>query len=292
MTQTSGATYRDGPPAEAVAAVLDEFSSQQEPLNLCVGTDEELYAYADGQEEAGPFGLWFANLPEEQRQAASLGAMRTLAVRGELESQMNDEGAGAVELPTQTVAALALRRLDTQLSLRVVGSVGETWYMLRFVCDDVFLREAITPQGFHMLSLIRLDEAEQGLFIDRLQLPETADSTDRPDVDVTVTEAQLEAATLDLTSSLSFLEQTTIIGNLVRVPAVDGAVTSMINVLEDGTLVIGEVAGGTVHYRGATVTDLRVDWEHWADRVADVARRSSHMGLRAHPELLTTPQQE
>lgn len=254
---------------EAIEQVLAEAQRRDDPLNLGVLTDEELFAYCSTAEEAAPQGLFFSQLSEEQQQAASLGALRALLSRGEIEGgELDAEQSGELELPTQLVAALALRRMEAQLSLQVIGSVGSTWYILRHVRGGLFLREVMTTHGFHLLSLVRLDESERETFVDGLALPEGAEEAVAPDVDVVATQAQIEGAEIGTTSAFDFLSRTVLVGNLVRVPGVEGVVTSMVNVLPEGAVVIGDVEAGRVRYRGATVATLRDEWDVWAAEVA------------------------
>lgn len=270
-------------PTAAVEAVLAEMGERSEPLNLAVITDEELFAYSESPEEAAPVGLYFGQLSEEQQQAASLGALRALTARGLVESEVGPEGAGELELPVQTVAAIALRRLEPQVSLRAVGAVGETWYLLRYVQDGVFLRETVTSHGFHLLSLVRLDDEEREAFLRQLALPGSAESAAAPDVDLTMSQAQLEGAEIGATSQMDFLGSTTVLGNLVRVPEVEGVATSMIHVLESGGVVVGEIDAGRVRYRGATVADLRSDWQSWAAALAEAEPAVAPTGEDAVP---------
>lgn len=278
-------------PTEAVETVLAEMAGSDEPLNLAIITDEELYAYCETPEEAAPHGMFFGQLSEEQQQAASAGAMRALAARGLLESELGPDGAGELELPTATVAAVALRRLDPQVSLRVIGTVGDTWYLLRYVRDGIFLRESVTSHGFHLLSLVRLDDDERDAFLGQLALPESAETATAPDVDLAVSQAQLEGAEIGTTSKLDFLASTATLGNLIRVPDVDGITTSMIHVLESGQVIIGEIDEGRVRYRGATVEQLRTQWASWAEQVA-VLQEEAGQGRREESGTSSPPEGE
>lgn len=286
MTDT---TPVQGSAAEEVEDVLGLADSATEPLNLGLLTDEEVYLYAGDALAEGPYGAWFAALPEEQRQAAALAAVRVLTSRGEIDSVLSDDGAADVRLPTQLTAAVVLRRLDAQLSLRVIGAMGETWYVLRHVRGELFLREGISPQGYHALSLVRLDDAERELFLERFQLPEGAESVASSDVDISLSEAQLGAASLEITQQLRFLDETAYIGNLATTAA-DGSIeTSMVHVLSDARLVVGDVGGGRVHYRGITPTTLRERWDAWRQAQSGRAAADADSGINAHPELLATP---
>lgn len=258
--------------AEAVRLVVDDFrTSGDHVLNLGMLTDEELYAYTRDLGDAAPFGLWFSRLDEDQQQAAALGAVRARAVRGEVGAdlslvdvplQIDEEGSGTVSLETPVVAALTLRRKEIEFSMRVIGAVGETWYLLRPVEDDIWLREAVTTQGFHLLSLVRLDEAERAIYVARLQLPDGARAHTAPEVAASFTEQELSDASG--TGGLNFLQDTLVIGNLTRVSRESGEPeVRMINVLHDGHLVTGDVLDGRITYRGASVADLEADWDAW-----------------------------
>lgn len=274
MTQAAETTSLDQG-AEAVRLVVDDFRTSGDPvLNLGMLTDEELFAYTRDLEEAAPFGIWFSRLEENEQQAAALGAVRARAVRGEVGTdlglldvplEVDEEGAGTVSLETPVVAALTLRRNEIQLSLRVIGAIGETWYLLRPVDGDIWLREAVTSHGFHLLTLVRLDETERSVYLGRLQLPEGAEDLEAPKVKASFTEQELSDAAS--TTGLEFLQQTWLIGNLTRLDHESGEPQSrMINVLEDGHLVVGDVGGGRIGYRGVTVADLAADWDAWAAR--------------------------
>lgn len=272
MTQSAETTTDLADGAQAVRLVVDDFrTSGDAVLNLGMLTDEELYAYTRDLEQAAPFGLWFSRLEEDQQQAAALGAVRARAVRGEVGAdlglvdvplEVDADGSGTVSLETPVVAALTLRRLEIEFSMRVMGAVGETWYLLRPVGDDIWLREAVTTQGFHLLSLVRLDERERDVYLGRLQLPEGAADQEAPTVAASFTEQELSDASGS--GGLNFLRDTTLVGNLTRVSRETGEpVARMINVLQDGRLIAGDVAGGRVSYRGVTVADVESDWDEW-----------------------------
>lgn len=272
MTQSAETTTDLADGAEAVRLVVDDFrTSGDAVLNLGMLTDEELYAYTRDLEQAAPFGLWFSRLEEDQQQAAALGAVRARAVRGvvgadlglvDVPLEVDADGSGTVSLETPVVAALTLRRLEIEFSMRVMGAVGETWYLLRPVGDDIWLREAVTTQGFHLLSLVRLDERERDVYLGRLQLPEGAADQEAPTVAASFTEQELSDASGS--GGLNFLRDTTLVGNLTRVSHETGEpVARMINVLQDGRLIVGDVAGGRVSYRGVTVADVESDWDEW-----------------------------
>lgn len=250
-------------PAGAMDYAIEQALSIDEALPLAVITDEELYAYCNSPEEAAPEGAYFHSLSQEQRQAASVSAMRVLAAHGRLGNEVDEDGAGTFELPTATVAALEMRKLAPQLSLQLRGQIGEAWYMLRHVRGELFLRETVTPHGFHAHTLVRLDEIERDVFVAQHQLPPGSDGATPPPVDRTVTLPQVDGASIGTTSALSFLEDTTLIGTLVRVPEGDGPTTTIINVQPDGAVIIGDLAGETVRYRGGTVGDLRGAWDSW-----------------------------
>lgn len=279
MTETTDTTIDLSDGQDAVRTVVDDFASSGDPvLNLGMLTDEELFAYTRDLAEAAPFGLWFSRLDEGEQQAAALGAVRARAARGEVGADLglldvpleaDEEGSGRVALETPIVAALTLRRREIHFSLRVIGSVGETWYLLRPVEADVWLREAVTSHGFHLLSLVRLDEAERSVYLRRLQLPEDARDLDPPQVSASFTEQELSDASG--TGRLQFLDTTVVVGNLTFLAGDTGSTRSrMINVLGDGRLVIGDVSDGRVTYRGASVTDLEGDWDAWVAGVGDV----------------------
>lgn len=270
MTLTSETTSTD----EAVAAVVALACADDEPTDLAVLTDEELYAYCDEPADSRPHGLWFANLSEEAQQAAALGALRSSAARDTVDVQVDtaagsDEAVGRVELDDQVVAALALRSREVRLSLRVVGSMGETWYLLRHVEHDLWCREVVTTHGFHLVSLVRLDDAEREVYLTRLQLPQGGTGAEAPAVDVHLSEAELEAAAARGGDELDFLTRTRHIGNLVRFPGPDGETESlMVHVQPDGSLVVGDIGGGSVRYRGGVRADLVADWDAWVARSA------------------------
>lgn len=275
--------------ADAVETVLALADSETDPLNLGLLTDEEVYLYADDVAAEGPYGTWFAALPETQRQAAAVGAVRVLTSRGEIDSELSHDGAADIRLPTQLTAAVVLRRLEAQLSLRVIGALGETWYVLRHVRGELYLREGISPQGYHALSLVRLDDAERELFLERFQLPEGAESAEPSDVDITLTETQLEAASIEITQQLRFLDDTAYIGNLATTAA-DGTIeTSMVHVLSDARIVVGDLGAGRVHYRGITPAALRERWDAWRQAQSGRVLADADSGLNAHPDLLTAP---
>lgn len=287
MTDPTTAVRR--PAADAVETVISEATAREEPLNLGVLTDEEVHMYASDPAAEGPYGVWFAGLPEEGRQAASLGAMRALTSRGEVDSSLSEDEEGDVRLPTQLVAAVVLRRLDAQLSLRVLGGAGDTWYVLRHVRDELFLREAITPQGFHFLSVVRLDDTERDVYLERYQLPSGVPAGEAPEVDVTLTEAEIHGASIGTSSQLGFLDQTAFIGNLARTAADGRTSTSMVHVLTGGGLVVAEVGRERVHYIGATSAALVSGWDEWRAVMSSRVGTGDVAGLAARPELLTEP---
>lgn len=254
-------------PAGSVAYAIEEALAIDETLPLAVITDEELYAYCSSAEEAAPEGAYFHELSQEQRHAASVSAMRVLAAHGRLGNQVDEDGAGTFELPTATVAALELRKRAPQLSLQLRGQFGEAWYILRHVQGELFLRESVTPQGFHTHTLVRLDEQEQEVFIAHHQLPDGAEDAAPPHVQQTVTLAQVEGASIGTTSTLDFLRDTTLIGTLVRVPEGDGPTTTIVNVQPGGGMILGDLVGEAVRYRGGSVADLREAWGSWVPRM-------------------------
>ncbi len=268
MTLTSETTSTD----EAVAAVVALARAGDEPVDLAVLTDEELYAYCDEPADSTPHGLWFANLTEEAQQAAALGALRSAAARDAVDVELDTTGedaVGHVVLDDQVVAALALRSREIRLSRRVVGSMGETWYLLRHVEDDLWCREVVTTHGFHLVSLVRLDAAEREVYLGRFQLPDGAAQAAAPDVDVLLTEAELGAAARRDGEELAFLTRTRHIGNLVRFPGPDGETESlMVHVQPEGSVVVGDIGGGAVRYRGGVGADLGTDWDGWVARSA------------------------
>lgn len=257
---------RDAP--QAVEEVLAQAESQQEELILGILTDEEIHAFGGTGAEEGPTGLFFQSLDEDQKRMAALGAMRALTSRGELDAEVDAEGDAEVRLPTPYVAAITLRKRDPHLSLRVVGFIGERWYILRHLRDDLFLREVVTSEGFHLISVVRLSDDEREVFVEQLTLPEGADSVEPPAVTLSVSQAQIEGAEVGTNSALGFLEETTLIGNLIRTPAVAGVSSSMINIQPDGGLVIGDIGRGKVDYHGETVARIRSDWDAWATAFA------------------------
>lgn len=283
MTQPTDSTPEQtmttlGDADAAVRTVLEDYrTSGDEVLNLGMVTDEELYAYSHDIAEVVPLGMWFTQLDEPARQAAALGAIRARAVRGqvggdlglaEVSGELDADDNASFALETPITAAITLRRKEVHLSLRVIGAVGETWYLLRPIEGDIWLREAVSPHGFHLLSLVRLGESERAAFVGRFQLPDGAEALEAPDVSARYTEAELTAASER--GELRFLESVSIIGNLSRFPGAgeqsDDAEVQMINVREDGRIVIGDVAAGAVSYRGATVADLETEWDAWAAR--------------------------
>ncbi len=258
--------------AAAVETVLGAMTNGDGPVNLCVLTDEEIYALTEDEEVAQPFGVYFENLDDGHRQAAAGGALRVLTSRGLLDAELPDEGDPTLELSTEVAAALALRSRDAQLSLQTIGQVAQTWYILRYVRDGVFLRETVTTQGFHLMSLVRLGAQERDVFLAQLRLPEEAETAEVPELDVRLTEAELEAAQVGATSPLAFVEDTELVGNLVYVPAVEGIQSSIVHVLRSGQLVVGELTDDAVHYRGSEVAALRSWWDTWSSEVASVLR--------------------
>lgn len=277
MTQPADTTIDLADGAEAVRLVVDDYrTSGDDVLNLGMLTDEELFAYTRDLEEAAPFGLWFGRLEEVEQQAAALGAVRARAVRGEIGADLGlaevpveiaEDGTGTVSLETPVVAGITLRRNAIQLSLRVMGAIGETWYLLRHVEDDIWLRETVTTQGFHLLTLVRLGAEERAVYMSRLQLPDGARERTAPAVSASFTEQELSDAAG--TGGLNFLQDTYVIGNLTTLSRESGEPRArMINVLHDGSLVAGDVGGGRVTYRGTTVADLESDWDEWVATVA------------------------
>ena len=263
--ETPEALFDD--PAESVEHAIGLALESEQALPLAVITDEELYAYCNSPEEAAPEGAYFRTLSKEQRQVASVTAMRVLAAQGWLGNEVDEDGTGPFELPTTTVAALEMRKLSPQLSLQIRGHIGEAWYVLRHVRDDLFLRETVTPHGFHAHTLVRLDAAERDVFVAQHQLPAGSDGAAPPHVDRTVSLPQVEGASIGTTSTMSFLEDTILIGTLVRVPEGDGPTTTIINIQPDGAVILGDLNGESVRYRGGTVGDVEEIWDSWVPRM-------------------------
>lgn len=149
--------------AEAVAEVLSEYAESTDTSHLGSLTDEELVVLMGGIEAVEPLGQWYPGLGEHPRRVARTTALRSLTSREEVLVAQTAEGDLNARMSRRLMALLRMRFAPVGLSAQAMTRQGPSWYTLRR-CEDLWLREVVTPQGLHAFDLVRVDDDEE-LFI-------------------------------------------------------------------------------------------------------------------------------
>lgn len=146
--------------AEAVQEVLREYSDSPESSHVGSLTDEELVVCTGSLEGAQPSGQWYAGLGEHPQRVARATALRSLTSREEVLVTMHEDGGLSTRVSRRLMALLRLRLEIPLLSAQAMTRQGPAWYVLRR-CEDLWLREVVSGQGFHSYDLLRLDDDEE-----------------------------------------------------------------------------------------------------------------------------------
>lgn len=242
--------------AAAQAALQQLRDAPDELIGLGGITDEELVAYVGDPGECHPFGEWYPTLSPEEKQLAQMAALRTLTTREQFVLAGDTTDATFV-MPDQTLALLALRRAQPTLTAQRQTSDGVSWYLLRKVGDDAYLRELTTPQGYRSYALSTACKGLRDELLRWMYLPEGATAAD---VDTTVSTSELAGG-----SDVSFLEGCDSVTTLVRVGEgfEDGGDVRLIHVRSGQGFVGRPLSQDSMTYAGADEDAVAALWDEW-----------------------------
>lgn len=234
--------------------------SEQGWVHLVTLTDEELVAYSDDPEEAGPLGEWYSSLTDDQQELAQTAALRTQTANDRFVLTREDEDSDARPLlPPEVLAVLRLRKVGQPvLTATRVLSDDIAWAVYR-VHEGVRLRELVTCHGYHEFTILSadVDEAETTLAWAGV----SPDSGAAEGVDVT-----LEVSDLENPAKVPFLEDTTAVTTFIRLfpegAGPEGDVV-MTHVRQGGATFVGRQEGAKVRYVGSSGSELAEDFRSW-----------------------------
>lgn len=229
-------------------------------VSLGALTDEELVVFNDSPEAANPAAQWYTELDLDGQQIAQKAALRSLVARGRLVfAKPEDGGAPEIILGQDILGMLQLRsEADPVLTATRVTADEMGWAVYRWL-GDLWLRELVTEQGYHQITILEPGTVEGPTFL--AWCGGDVETSKAADVDRTLSRAQLEDAQKDLLATCSAVT------TLVRLNPEGGDVEGtarVININTDGSVLVGDPKGEhSIRYHGLSAADLATDFDSW-----------------------------
>lgn len=221
-------------------------------------TDEELHGLDDPTATRSAYPApWLSGLSDEEREAATSAALRSLKARQLFDAELVDD-AYETWVEPHVAALLTMRRgADAVLIAERTVSGGTDWVVLHAQPRGLWLEEVIDPAGLHHFALVPRDQALTDLSV-RV----------RSGVEPAVGEVALTVTRDDLVERaekvLAPLAEALAVTQLTRIEVGgDGTATGIgVMVAPDFTVVSEESAdGSTIGYRSVDEEGLRAALE-------------------------------